>query len=59
MTEPDEPQPRDIALEQPSPELLQELEDKSAPEQPRDGDQQEPAGAGTAAQREATEFGGE
>ena len=29
MTEPDAPQPDDIALEMPSPELLEELEEKS------------------------------
>jgi hypothetical protein len=34
MTEPDPdaPQPRDIALEQPSPELLRHLEEESEPE---------------------------
>jgi hypothetical protein len=39
MTEPSEaqtpePQPRDIALEQASPELLEQLEEESEPEQP-------------------------
>jgi hypothetical protein len=49
MTEPDapepqgtesrtsEPQPRDIALEQPSPELLEQLEEQSEPERPDGG----------------------
>jgi hypothetical protein len=44
MTEPaapeprtSEPQPRDIALEQPSPELLEQLEEESEPEQPDGG----------------------
>lgn len=49
-TDPDAPQPRDIALEQPSPELLQDLEDKSAPETDDDP---------TPAQRDAAEYGGE
>jgi hypothetical protein len=32
-----EPQPRDIALEQASPELLEQLEEESEPEQPGGG----------------------
>lgn len=52
-TDPDAPQPRDIALEQPSPELLQDLEEQSAPE-PDDQ-----PGPGTAAQQDATRFGGD
>lgn len=34
--EPDAPQPRDIAIEQPSPALLEELEEESAPEDQHD-----------------------
>jgi hypothetical protein len=30
--DPDAPQPRDIAVEQPSPELLEQLEDESGPD---------------------------
>jgi hypothetical protein len=47
-TDPAEPQPRDIALEQPTPEVLEHLEEISDPED-----------APTDAQREATEYGGE
>lgn len=36
MTQADEPQPRDIALEQATPELVEELEEKSAPEESTD-----------------------